>query len=111
MNYDIVRELASVVNSILAASSSMMKYIQNTNFNDTIAPLIWDTNNNSSSRRKYISWHDSDINYYILSQLIYTASIGFVCLTELSQGPCIENQKSVLLAVTKCPALFEFLGE
>ena len=53
---------------------------------------------------------DQNIDYYSLSQLIYTASMGFVSLTELSQGPCVENQKSVLGALNKCPALLEFLG-
>ena len=86
-----------------------MKYINNNYFNEHIAPIIWNPIPNSGKRR-FIAWHDKNINYYILSQLIYTASMGFICLTELSQGPCKENQKNVLSAITKIPALLEFLG-
>ena len=109
VNCDIVKELASLVNSLLLSASTMMRYINNSYFNEYVAPNIWNPLPNSGKRR-FIAWHDQNIDYYSLSQLIYTASMGFVSLTELSQGPCVENQKSVLGALNKCPALLEFLG-
>ena len=108
-NYDIVREIALASNSLLSAANSMMKYVTNAHFNETLAPLIWEANK-TSGRRKFIAWHDTRVDYFKLAQLIHTAAAGFQCLAELVQGPCIENQKSVLLSVTKCPSLLEYLG-
>ena len=110
VNYDIVKEIALAVNSLLSAASSIMKYVNNNHFKEFLAPLEWEANI-STGRRRYIAWHDKKIDFYVLSQLIHTASVGFSCLTDLSQGPCVENQKSVLLGVTKCQSLLEFLGQ
>ena len=110
VNYDIVKEIALAVNSLLSAASSIMKYVNNNHFKEFLAPLEWEANI-STGRRRYIAWHDKKIDFYVLSQLIHTASVGFSCLTDLSQGPCVENQRSVLLGVTKCQSLLEFLGE
>lgn len=109
-NYDIVRELALAVNSLLAAAASIMRYVNNAYFNEYVAPVIWAAIP-SSGRRRYIAWHDSKVDYFCLAQLMHTAAAGFACLTELSQGPCVENQRGVLLAVTRCPSLLEFLGK
>ena len=109
-NYDIVRELALAVNSLLAAAASIMRYVSNPYFNEYVAPVIWAAIP-SSGRRRFIAWHDSKVDYFCLAQLMHTAATGFACLTELSQGPCVENQRGVLLAVTRCPSLLEFLGE
>jgi RyR and IP3R Homology associated len=109
-NYDIVRELALAVNSLLAAAASIIRYVNNAYFNEYVAPVIWAAIP-SSGRRRFIAWHDNRVDYFCLAQLMHTAAAGFACLTELSQGPCVENQRGVLLAVTRCPSLLEFLGE
>eukprot|EP00596_Hydrurales_sp_CCMP1899_P005089 CAMPEP_0119051638 /NCGR_PEP_ID=MMETSP1177-20130426/73187_1 /TAXON_ID=2985 /ORGANISM="Ochromonas sp, Strain CCMP1899" /LENGTH=757 /DNA_ID=CAMNT_0007030911 /DNA_START=1652 /DNA_END=3923 /DNA_ORIENTATION=- len=108
-NYDVVKETAAAVNSLLAAACSLMKYVKNNYFNSSLAPLIWPSLSNVGKRR-YIAWHDTDVNYFVLAQLIHTAAAGFVSLTEMAQGPCVENQKAVLIATNRCPALLEFLG-
>jgi hypothetical protein len=107
-NYDVVKETAAAVNSLLAAACSMMKYVKNNYFNSSLAPLIWPSLSNG--KRRFIAWHDTTSNYFVLAQLIHTAAAGFVSLTEMCQGPCVQNQKAVLIATNRCTALLEFLG-
>jgi hypothetical protein len=108
VQYDIVLDIANSVNALLTLLTEEMHYITYSAFYEFLGPYTWKSN--SDAKRKLVAWHDDRTDYVLMTELLFTLRSGFHSLTEMTQGPCLENQASGLKAVAQCPQLLEYLG-
>jgi hypothetical protein len=105
---DLVLDIAKSMNSLLQVFCSQIRYITCEQFYDRLAPYVW--RSNPEVKRKFIAWHDSSARYELQCEMMIALVDGFQALTEITQGPCVENQQSALQAIMLCPAILEYVG-
>ena len=106
---DIVQDVVAATNCLLEALVSRMRYIRYEGFTERLAPMIWPEVTND--RRRFIAWHEyAHVKFDVVCRLLHAVGVAFDVLKDVCQGPCPENQSTVLRATAMCPAVLEYIG-
>lgn len=105
---DLVLDIAKSMNSLLQVFCNQIRYITFEPFYDRLAPCVWKSN--PDVKRRFIAWHDTSARYALQCEIMIALVDGFQALTEITQGPCVENQPSALHAISLCPDILEYVG-
>jgi hypothetical protein len=103
---NIVADLSAAVHTIAQLLASRFAYITNEDFYNLLVPPSF-TFMKLAEKRRFIAWHDDQAPFPDIARFFVLLSDGCAALTEMSQGPCAENQLIAARAtqlLSKCAA-------